>query len=149
MFIDYTTITEANAAVAGLTAKVEDLKGQVDGLTGERDAAREARDRKSFDFTSLKSSLQSALVDFADANLDEDSSSYQDLHDLMVDNGLDGLKKTFAVTVRVTYEFTVEVEASNDDAASELVDNNLEEHIRNEVDLGYHDDYEITDVEEA
>jgi hypothetical protein len=146
----------AAADFASLTQIKETLTAQRDVALIERDEARariaafEAQTvRAQRELASLKSNLQAGLKDWAEANLDSSDGTYTDLHQLMVENGLEGLKREFEVTVRVTYEFTVTVEASDEDEARDEVDNNLTDHVRNNVSLwDSPDDYDI-DVEEA
>lgn len=141
MFIDYTSITEANSAITELTQAKETLALRVEQLTNELDALRGAHRR-------LISSLQYDLKAFAESNLEAGDDAYQELSELMVNNGLEGLKRTFKVTVQVRYEFEVEVEATDENEARDEVDNELYTYIQDNVDYSDYSDYDI-DAEEA
>ena len=123
---------ELNAAIQAketLALRVEQLTRQRDEVTASRRV--------------LVTSLQGALEEFANSRLQVGDEDYKALSDLMVDNGLDGLKRTFTVTVRVSYDFEVEVEASDEDEARDEVDNNLYTYAQDYVDLSSPDDQDI------
>lgn len=121
----------------------------IDKLTIERDQLREQRDRMIQQLHKLKSSLQYDLKAWADNNLQPGDDDYKELSELMVENGLDGLKRSFTVSVRVTYEFEVEVDATDEDEARDEVDNNITTHVHENVSLyDTPDDYDL-DVSEA
>jgi len=118
-------------------------------VQAERDRLAARCDKLAGDLAGLKASLQASLFEWANANLDDPSDdSYRDLHEIMSDNGLEGLKRTYDVNVRVTFEFVVEVEATNEDAAYEDVDVNLTdliaEHVGTRMDPN---DYDISPTE--
>lgn len=73
----------------------------------------------------LKASLTDALRTFAENHLDSGDSSYEDLHEIMVDHGLGGLKRTYTATVRVSYSFDVDVEAIDADDAQQQIEENI------------------------
>lgn len=109
---------EALATVATLREKIAELEI-------ERDEARVKRDRYAAELLSLKQSIQGDLAEFANSYLQSGDEDYKELSELMVNNGLEGLKRTFTVTVRVSYDFEVEVEATDEDEARDEVDNNI------------------------
>lgn len=92
-------------------------------------------------------SLQSDLADWAESNLAAFECSYDELHELMQNNGLEGLKRKYTVTVHVNYTFEVEVEATSEDEARDLVDNDVYDYIRDNIDLSYYDDVDIEATE--
>ena len=97
----------------------------------------------------LRNNLQESLADWAQSYLQAGDDDYKALSELMVDNGLEGLKRTFNVTVRVTYEFEVEVEATDEDSARDDVDNDIQTHVNDHVSLWDLPDYSEIEVEEA
>lgn len=144
-----TNMTDFND-ITNLTDSIANLREKVAELQIERDAARNQRAAQTELFNKFKRSLQQDLAGFAADNLDPSDESYRDLHEVMVDNGLEGLKRNFTVTVRVTYEFEVEVEATDEQAAQDEVDNNITEHANNHVNPGWDSPYDLDiEVEEA
>lgn len=133
-------------------ARLRDLAAEHDRvreqLQAERDTAREALARVRAELSGLRSDLQQALAVWAENNLDETDSSYAELSELMTDNGLEGLKRKFTVTVRVSYEFDVEVMAASEDEAQDEVDNDIYTHIDENLDAHSYDDIDF-DVTEA
>lgn len=118
-----------------------------DQLTLERNKALADVDLLRNRIINLKASLQEGLSDWAENNLDSGSAAYGELSDLMIDNDLEGLKRSYTVKVRVTYEFEVEVEAANDDEARDEVDNDIYTHIHDNVTLDYYEDIDIEATE--
>lgn len=108
-------------------------------------AALELVNRKLSEVTE---SLQSDLTDWAGHYLTPGDEDHNELNELMQNNGLEGLNRTYTVSVSVRYTFEVDVEAVSDDAASELVDNNIYDYIRDNLDISYYDDVdlEVTEV---
>lgn len=113
----------------------------------QRDEARARIAAVEAQIRSLKASLQFDLKEWAEQNLEAGDSDYQELHDLMVSNDLEGLKRTFTVTVRVSYDFEVEVEATDEDAARDEVDDDIHQYASDYVDVSSPDDYEIEATE--
>lgn len=97
---------------------VEKLRENIVELRIERD---EARARLGL----LRESVQDSLKEFAEDHLVEGSPEYKALSELMAENGMSGLKRTFNVTVRVSYEFEVEIDAEDEDEARDIVDNDI------------------------
>jgi hypothetical protein len=91
----------------------------------------------------LRDSLQTDLADWAENYLSPGDDDYKALSEVMTDNGLEGLKRTFNVTVEVTCRFDVEVEATDEDAARDEVDNNINKHIDNNLDTSYPDEVNL------
>ena len=127
--------------VQELREKVAELQLQRNSATAELEALRSAHRR-------LISGLQQDLESWAEENLEVGDSNHQELSELMVNNGLEGLKRKFKVTVQVRFEFEVEVEASDEDAARDEVDNELYTYIQDNVDYSDYSDYDI-EAEEA
>lgn len=98
----------------------------------------------------FKSNAQEALHNYAEeSGITGDSDSTEAFNEMLESIGLEGLKKRYEVTISVTYNFQVEVEASSEDAASEEVDNNLGDYISDGIDISYWEDYTIESVDEA
>ena len=95
----------------------------------------------------VQESLQSDLVEWADNYLTAGDSDYNDLNELMQNNGLEGLTRKFTVSVHVSYTFEVEVEATSEDEARDLVDNNVYDYISDNIELSYYDDVDIEATE--
>jgi hypothetical protein len=95
----------------------------------------------------VQESLQSDLVEWADNYLTAGDESHSELNELMQNNGLEGLTRKFTVTVHVNYTFEVEVEATSEDEARDLVDNDVYDYIRDNIDLSYYDDVDIEATE--
>lgn len=123
------------------------LVRQIATLFSEKVGASARYERAYNDLYSFKSNAQAALTDWAESHIDEDSSEWTEFSEMLEEIGLEGLKKTYRVTVRVTYETEVEVEATSEDAARDEVDNNLSDYIYDTIDIGYYDDYSIESVE--
>jgi hypothetical protein len=99
-------------------------------------------------FHNLKENLQSDLSEWANDNLDDGEPHYQELSELMQNNGLEGLKRTFTVIATLTYTFEVEIKAADRDAARDEVDNDIQTHISENLDVYYYDDVDL-EVREA
>lgn len=150
-------MTEFNNTAAADALIISELREKLAERTVEMAEARAKRDQALADlqavrgqFSTLKAALQQDLASFAEGYLDSgDEAAYRELNELMQSNGLDGLKRSFSVTVRVTYEFEVEVEASDEDEARDEVDNNLTSYAQDNVySWDTPDDYDI-EVSEA
>ena len=100
------------------------------------------------DLETLKSGASSALADWAEGNID-DSARRQEFSEMLESVGLEGLKRNYNVVLRVTYSVEFEVEATSEDNARELVDEDTYDFISEHIDTGYFDDYEITEVNES
>jgi hypothetical protein len=61
--------------------------------------------------------------------------------------GLEGRKKPYTVTIEVKYSIEVEVEASSEEAAVEMVDEDVSSYIADGIDIGYYEDVDITATE--
>ena len=96
----------------------------------------------------LKEGLQSDLSEWANDNLDDSEPYYHELSDIMQKHDLEGLKRTFTVTATVTYTFEVEVTATDEDAARDEVDNDIQTYIGDNLDMYYYDDVDL-EVREA
>jgi hypothetical protein len=101
------------------------------------------------DLRTFRNNVQSTLREYAEQYLDDESAEWDELHDALTGLGLDGLKRTYNVTVRVTYDVEFEVEASSKDAARDIVENDTSSYVTENIDTYYWDDYEITDVNES
>jgi hypothetical protein len=113
-----------------LAARVQEISAELENLRGA--------------YRSLRSGMEDGLQQFAEDHLDSSDDSYQALSDLMVEHGMSGLKREFEVTVRATYEFTVYVTATDEDEARNEVDNDLTNHVHDNVSLyDTPDDYDI------
>jgi hypothetical protein len=113
-------------------------------------AASKRADDNDRALRTFKSNAQGALHDYAEEHgITADSDSTEAFNELLESIGLEGMKKTYQVNLSVTYCFSVEVEASSEDAASEEVDNNLGDYISDAIDIGYWEDYSIESVDEA
>jgi hypothetical protein len=93
--------------------------------------------------SSLRAGLQLDLTRFAEDYLTAGDEDYRALNDLMLENDLEGLKRTFSVTIEVSYTVEVEVEASSEDEARDLVDNDVVDYLQDNIDLS---DYNNTDL---
>lgn len=113
------------AAYPAVGDKFTELLDQITELKAQLDAAKQQRAFAVSELAQLKQNLQRDLADWAEQNLTAGDDDYAELSELMVNNDLEGLKRKFAVTVRVTYEFVVEVEATDEDAAQDEVDNDI------------------------
>ena len=91
----------------------------------------------------LKDGLQANLSEWANDNLDDSEPYYRELSEIMQNHGLEGLKRTFTVTARITYTFEVEVIAADEDAARDEVDNDIQTHIGEHLDVYYYDDVDL------
>lgn len=165
-------ITADAAVAADLREKVAELQLERNQAKAERDTAIIERDEAraliagfdalqiarnkavaevevlSTSLRGLKASLQYDLKEWAEQNLTPGDTDYQELHDLMVSNDLEGLKRTFTVNVSVTYTFEVEVEATDEDEARDVVDNDLDTYVGDNVNLwDTPDDYDIEATE--
>lgn len=129
-----------------LTDTIDALTAKVADLTNEREEARLQRDRAVNTLSELKSSLQYDLKEWAEQYIVPGTDDYKELSELMVNNGLEGLKRSLSVTVRVTYEFEVEVESTDEDEARYEVDNNLSTYVGDNVSLWDTPDYYDIDV---
>ena len=96
----------------------------------------------------LKDGLQTDLSEWANNNLDDSEPYYRELSELMQSHGLDGLKRAFTVTATITYTFEVEVIATDEDAARDEVDNDIQTHIGENLDVYYYDEVDL-EVNEA
>jgi hypothetical protein len=137
----------------------DNLVQRIDAANAERDTARIERDEARARIAAhaaevqsaqaayrlLKSSLQSDLAEWAESYIQPGDEDYKELSELMVNNGLEGLKRSFIVGVRVTYEFEVEVEAADEDEAQDEVDNNITTYAHEHVSL--YDSPDDTDFE--
>lgn len=97
------------------------------------------------EFGSFKSNAHELLCDWALGGVLSDES-LKEFSDVLESIGLEGIKRDYTVAVTVTYKFDFTVEASSEDAAREMVDNDLLTYIRDEMDSEYWDDYNIDDV---
>lgn len=129
---------------------VENLRENIAELRIERDEARNRQNQAVLDHQrNLLSSLEDSLKEFAEEHLLEGSDEYKALSELMTDNGMSGLKRTFNVTVRVSYEFEVEIDAEDEDEARDIVDSDITTYAQDYVMLqDTPDDLDI-DVTEA
>lgn len=91
----------------------------------------------------LRDSLQDALSDWAATHMRGDESAYDDLSELLRDNGLEGLSRAYRVTVDVSWSFEVEVQATSPDAAQDDVEENLADHISENIDINYPDNVDL------
>lgn len=142
-------MSDFNTNLTDLNTTVESLREKVAELQIERDEARVRTARAESALTSVQRSLQEDLTEFANSYLQSGDEDYKELSELMVNNGLEGLKRTFEVTVRVTYEFTVEVEATDEDEARDEVDNDITSYAEDNVYLGDTPDEVDIEVTEA
>lgn len=128
--------------------KLDALEARLASIGGELDTAHEQRDNALTQLRYLKEGLQSDLADWAENNLDNTSDEYRELSEVMQSHGLAGLARDYDVTVRVTYEFTVTVVATDEDQAREEVDNDIYSHLSDNVDTTCYDDIDF-EVSEA
>lgn len=112
--------------------------------------ANKRADVMETDLRKFKSNVQETLHDWAESSgLDQDENSLREFNEMMEGLGLEGLKREFTVTVRVTYDVEITVEATSEENASYEVDNNLSDYIYDQIDVSYYDDYEITNISES
>jgi hypothetical protein len=98
----------------------------------------------------FKSNAQGALHDYAEEHgITGDSDSTEAFNEMLESIGLEGLKKRYTVSISVTYNVDVEVEASSERTAEEEVENNLGDLISESIDTSYYEDYTIQNIEEA
>lgn len=133
--------------VDGLTISV------ITALATERINYRAASTRADDAVNSLrefKSNAQAALHDWADGeSISENESMRDSFNELLESIGLEQMKREFIVNLRVTYDVQVTVEATSSEAAQEEVDNDMYSYLSDAIDVGYYDDYEFGDIEEA
>lgn len=98
---------------------------------------------KSLEAT-YKSEVRDAIVGFYDNHLDD--SKQDEVNDLLESLGLDGISSEYTVTGTVTYTFEVQVEATSEDDAREIVDQQFTSLVCDEIDTDYYDDYDISSV---
>lgn len=96
----------------------------------------------------LKRDASSALAEWAESNIDDDEKR-QEFSELLESLGFEGLKRSYNVVLRVTYSVEFEVEATSEDNARELVDQDTCDYVSDNIDISYYDDYEITEVNES
>lgn len=93
----------------------------------------------------FKALVQDTLHEVWDDNEGDLSGFDGDQFDeLMEALGLEGRKKPYTVTIEVSYTIEVEVEASSEEAACEMVDEQSTEYIQDGIDLSYPDSIEFT-----
>lgn len=148
-YTDYTTAAATNLIEAELREKIAALQ-----IERDQAKAREARTDTELEsvrsaYRLLKSSLQNDLKEWADQYIQPGDDDYKELSELMVNNGLEGLKRTFTVSVSVRYDFEVEVEATDEDEARDEVDNNITSYAQDYVYLNDSPDDIDIDVSEA
>lgn len=133
-----------------MTSTLAAITSQRDVLIEQLERTKTERDRIVDELSMLKRSLQQDLADWAENNLDSGDDSYKELSELMENNGLEGLKRQYIVTVRVTYEFEVEVEASSEDEAQSLVDDDIftyaNDNVRPGWDTPYDSEFEVNEA---
>jgi hypothetical protein len=111
----------------------------IDPVQIELNKAKAALELSQNAIRNLRESLQTDLADWAESNLDSSDYSYKELSELMQENGLEGLKRTFTVNVKLEFSFEVEIEAKDEDEAKELVEADLDQHISDHLDVNYPD----------
>jgi hypothetical protein len=135
------TLLEPNEIRSDLVLKVGErsvaAKRQMNMLDEER------RDHQKF-----KALVQDTLHQLWDEH-DGDLTDFNGEHfdDLMEALGLEGRKKPYTVTIEVKYSIEVEVEASSEEAAVEMVDEDVSSYIADGIDIGYYEDVDITATE--
>jgi hypothetical protein len=119
---------------------------------GERSVAakrlQNMLDEERRDHQKFKALVQDTLHQLWDEH-DGDLTDFNGEHfdELMEALGLEGRKKPFTVTIEVKYSIEVEVEASSEEAAVEMVDEDVHSYICDGIDLGYYEDVDITATE--
>lgn len=106
--------------------------------------AYEHRDIAVRNLAAMRDGLQTDLAEWAGSNLDSSSDEYRELHEVMVNNGLDGLTRDFNVTVTVSFTVDVTLTATDEDAAREEVEDNLTDYLSDHIDLSYPDDVDVS-----
>lgn len=139
---------KANADIARLQrSEVSAELGRVRTELGFAEQAvkilKDQLDQSGLALRLFKETTQEALSEFAGGYLINGDSNYCALNDLMVELELEGLKRSYTVTARVTYEFEVEVEATSDDEAIYVVDNDIYQYANDNVDIGNPDNSEF------
>lgn len=119
--------------------------GSGDLLTAIVTAAKFAAENRRHE--SFKGQTREKLVDWFDENLD--SAHTDSFNDLLDDLGFDKMTRSFTVTGTVTYNYEVEVEATDEDAAREAVDEYFGDTVASNIDTYDYTDYEIDSVDEA
>lgn len=139
-----------NVTTESAIASRDEALAQLERARQERDFAQQAvtvvkdqLDQSGLALRLFKETTQEALSGFSDDHLFVGDTDYAALSDLMVELGLEGLKRSFTVTVRVTYEFDVDIEAASDDEARDIVDNDIYQYAQDNVDVGNPDDSEF------
>ena len=146
----WTSAPVAGGIVAyGNQDTVIDLLTVVSAKTLASQANRRLYNEAVSELSLFKSNAQEALVDWAEGNLDDASSDWSSFSEVLEEIGLEGLKKTYRVEVTVSYNISLEIEASSEDAAREIFEEDSTSFIEDNIDVSYVDDYTVDSVERA
>lgn len=100
------------------------------------------------EFKRFRANASEVLAEWANSNIEGDSN-LNEFSDLLEEIGLEGLKREYAVTVRVTYQVEFTVEATSASKAEEDAEENLSDYVNDNIDVSYWEDYSIESVDEA
>jgi hypothetical protein len=134
-------LMESNEIRSDLALKVGERSVAAKRLQNMLDEER----REHQKFKALVQDTLHGVWDEHDGDLTDFNGEHFD--DLMEALGLEGRKKPYTVTIEVKYSIEVEVEASSEEAAVEMVDEDVSSYIADGIDLGYYEDVDITATE--
>lgn len=134
-------LMESNEVVNDLVMKIGERSVAAKRHMNMLDEERAAHQK----FKALVQDTLHQMWDEHDGDLADFNGEHFD--ELMEALGLEGRKKAYTVTIEVSYTIEVEVEASSEEAACEMVDEQSTEYIQDGIDLTYPDSIEFTATE--